>query len=180
MQKKLIRLYKSLSPYRWSLLKNNLNPNKQKIVSLKDRVVLKNLIPGSVLSLDCLGLHYTGLIDDLFCINWPDEKTQKQHNNLLMLNCEFLKYKDLDNITLIVADALPMLKSGGHLIIGFNFQFVKFNRLKYNFQSAVQHWINTLKQEYNLDLLTRIDHGLPKTDNYGDCLYIFKLNPPEN
>lgn len=178
MQKSLIRDIKLHNGGRWILLKNSLK-NREQLITPHDRFVFSHLLPGSTLGLSFINLQYLNLIDGLE-IN--DETLDYQYNynhskcqNLIMLNDMVLKYKTLDQMKdLIVEKSNTYLVNGGRLILGFNYQFVKFNRLKYDYHLAIDNWLTDLKRN-NLNLLLKTNKRIPNTNPYGDNLFAFEF-----
>ena len=65
MQKKIIRNYKTHYGDRWCMLKNNLYNESVQWIHPVDIFIKKNLIPGSVLFLDIIGLQYVRIFKNL-------------------------------------------------------------------------------------------------------------------
>lgn len=175
MQKKLIRMYKSNYGYRWTILKNNLKPSNEPLVTLQDYLIFKNLIPGTTLGLDFMCNQYISTIDNLTVVEWPIEQPTTVYNNIILLNNRFLKYKSFDEMKEFLLDVTQFLQPNGRLFVSFNFQFVKYNRLTKNFLQEINQWVNALDLS-DIKLVKKIISNVPKTDPYGDCLFVFELD----
>lgn len=175
MQKRLVRLYKSSYGSRWHMLKNNINLTNEPMVTLQDYLLLKNLVPGTTLSLDFMGHQYIPLIKQLTIVEWPLEQPSELYNNIVLFNNRFLKYKTFNEMKLFLTNVSKFLAPGGRIFVGFNFQFVKYNRLKLDFLQEIDSWINHLESA-GLKLVRKVVANIPKTDPYGDCLFVFELD----
>jgi hypothetical protein len=89
-----------------------------------------------------------------------------------MLNSMRFKYESLDEI----AQQLQKLslQCRRRMILGFNFQFLQFNRLKQDFDHAIKLWTAQL-ETHNIMLLKTIVSTVPKTSPYGDCIFVFDM-----
>ena len=154
MQKTLVRSLKSHYGYRWVILRHN-QKHADKIGSIHDAVIKKYLVAGSTLAIDYIGHQYQTVIPDL-SVDQPG-----MYDNLLMVNPIKLKYKSLDEIAVEIQQVAKQCRQ--RLIVGFNFQFVQFNRLKYNFYHAIDIWINQLEQN-NIFLLIQKEYNLKLTN----------------
>ena len=164
MQKNLIRSLKSNYGYRWEILRHN-QKHTEKIGSIHDAVILQYLVPGSTLAFEFVAYQYKGIIPDLV-IDQPGV-----YDNVLMLNTLATRYKSLSELREIVIKAAQQCRH--RLIVGFNFQFIKFNRLRDNFYTELQIWINQLAT-YDIQLVNNLTKCVPKTNPYGDCLFVFE------
>lgn len=164
MQKNLVRSLKSHYGYRWEILRHN-QKHAEKIRSIHDAVIMHYLVPGSTLALEFVGYQYQGLIPDL-AVDQPGV-----YDNVLMLNTIPMKYHSLPELGEIVIQTAQQCKH--RLIVGFNFQFTKFNRLRDDFYVGLQTWINQLAT-HDIMLVKNLTTCVPKTSPYGDCLFVFK------
>jgi hypothetical protein len=165
MQKNLVRKLKNHYGYRWQILRHN-QKNTDKIGSVHDAVLTKYLVPGTTLAIDYIGYQYQDIVPNL-SVDRPGV-----YDNLLMLNSMTLKYRSLDEI----ADQIQKLshQCRHRMIVGFNFQFLQFNRLKYNFNQVIELWINQLEKR-NILLVKNLTAGVPKSGPYGDCIFVFDI-----
>jgi hypothetical protein len=164
MQKSLIRSLKNHYGYRWEILRHN-QKHTEKINSAHDAVIMQYLVPGSTLAFEFVARQYQGIIPNL-AIDQPGV-----YDNVLMLNTQTTKYRSLPELGEIVAKAAQQCRY--RLIVGFNFQFVKFNRLRDDFYTELQIWINQLAT-HNIMLVKNLTECVPKTNPYGDCLFVFE------
>ena len=164
MQKNLVRNLKSHYGYRWQILRHN-QKNKNKIGSIHDAVVKQYLLPGTTLAIDYIGYQYQDIIPDLYVDQLG------MYDNIIMLNSIELKYKTLDELVYQIQQRSQRCR---RMIVGFNFQFLQFNRLKYNFNHEVETWINQLEKE-NILLAKNLTGDIPKTSPYGDCIFVFDI-----
>lgn len=165
MQKNLVRKLKSHYGYRWQILRHN-QKNIDKIGSIHDAMLKKYLVPGTTLNIDYIGYQYQDIIPNLY-VDQPGV-----YDNLLMLNSIKLKYRSLDEIADQIQISLQQCRH--RMIVGFNFQFLQFNRLKQNFNQDIEHWINQLEKN-NLLLVKNLTGNVPKTSPYGDCIFVFDI-----
>jgi hypothetical protein len=165
MQKSLVRELKSHYGYRWQILRHN-QKNIDKIGSVHDAALKNYLVPGSTLAIDYIGNQYRDIVPDLY-IDQPGV-----YDNLLLLNSIRFKYKSLDEIAQQIQKLSQQCRC--RMIVGFNFQFLQFNRLKYNFDHEVKLWINQL-EKYHILLVKTIISVVPKTTPYGDCIFVFDM-----
>jgi hypothetical protein len=164
MQKNLIRSLKSNYGYRWQILRHN-QKHTEKIGSVHDAVILKYLVPGSTLAFDYVSHQYQGIIPEL-AIDQPGV-----YDNVLMLNTLATRYQSLPELREIVIKTAQQCRR--RLIVGFNFQFVQFNRLRDDFYVELQTWINQLAT-HDIRLVKNLTTCVPKTSPYGDCLFVFE------
>jgi len=164
MQKNLIRSLKSNYGYRWEILRHN-QKHTEKIGSIHDAVILQYLVPGSTLAFEFVAHQYQGIIPDL-AIDQPGV-----YDNVLMLNTLSMRYQSLPELREIVIKAAQQCRH--RLIVGFNFQFIKFNRLRDNFYTELQIWINQLAT-HDIQLVKNLTKCVTKTSPYGDCLFVFE------
>ena len=176
MQKKIIRRYKTHYGDRWCMLKNNLyNSNVQWIHPI-DIFIKKNLNAGSVLFLDIIGLQYIKMFKNLNIIDkslkYSYGSPNKLHDNLvLMNNCDF-KYKSLDQISYkIIEISNKYCKKKTNIFLGFNYQFLKFNRLKFNFDQHLDFMFKKMLK--NNFTCTFYKKELTNTNPYGGCFFLF-------
>ena len=54
---------------------------------------------------------------------------------------------------------------------------VRVRFIKYNFYHAIDIWINQLEQN-NIVLIKNLTVTLPKTNPYGDCIFVFDIKEP--
>jgi hypothetical protein len=155
MQKNQIRSLKSHYGDRW----------RNTIPSLHDRVILKMLIPGTSLGFDCVA--NVSIIPNLKISD------NGMFNNIIAMNLPNFKYKTLDQLADIILEFQKQTLPHGRIFVSFNFQFVNFNRLKDNFYESLEIWINFL-QKCNLQLVKNFTKELPKTNDWGDCFFIFE------
>ena len=165
MQKNLVRKLKSHYGYRWQILRHN-QKNTGKIGSIYDAVLKKYLVPGTTLAIDYIGYQYQDIIPNLY-VDQPG-----MYDNLLMLNSMSLKYRSLDEIADQIQKSSRQCRH--RMIVGFNFQFLQFNRLKYNFNQAIVLWINQLEKD-NILLVKNLTGDVPRTGPYGDCIFVFDI-----
>jgi hypothetical protein len=164
MQKNLVRSLKSHYGYRWEILRHN-QKHSEKIRSIHDAVIMHYLVPGSTLALEFVGHQYQELIPNL-AVDQPGV-----YDNVLMLNTRSMKYHSLPKLGEMVITAAQ--QSSHRLIVGFNFQFIKFNRLRDDFYAELQTWIKQL-ETHNIILIKNLTKCVPSTNPYGDCLFVFE------
>ena len=164
MQKNLIRSLKSNYGYRWEILRHN-QKHTEKIGSVHDAVILHYIVPGSTLAFEFVSHQYQGIIPNL-AIDQPGI-----YDNVLMLNTLSTRYQSLPELREIVIKAAQQCRH--RLIVGFNFQFIKFNRLRDNFYTELQIWINQLAT-HDIQLVNNLTKCVPNTSPYGDCLFVFE------
>lgn len=140
--------------------------HSEKHGSPHDVMIMRYLQPGTTLALDCIGYQYQGLIPDL------SVDQAGTYDNVLLLNTMNLKYLSLDELHTVVVETAQQCKQ--RLVVSFNFQFVQFNRLKFNFTECIENWINQLANQ-NIVLFKNLSTNVPKTSPYGDCLFIFDM-----
>lgn len=165
MQKKLIKWTKIHYGYRWTIMRYNQKHN-EKHGSLHDAIIMKYLVPGTTLTFDCIGHQYQGLIPNL------SVDQEGIYDNILMLNTMKLKYRSLEELQCIVVETAQQCRQ--RMFVGFNFQFVQFNRFKFNFLVDIEDWINQLANK-GIVLYKNLSTDVPKTTPYGDCLFIFDI-----
>lgn len=164
MQKNLIRSLKNNYGYRWEILRHN-QKHTEKIGSVHDAVIMRYLVPGSTLAFEFVAHQYQGIIPDL-AVDQPGV-----YDNVLMLNTLSMRYQSLPELRDQVIKKAQQCRH--RLIVGFNFQFVKFNRLRDNFYVELQTWINQLAT-HDIRLVKNLTQCVPKTSPYGDCLFVFE------
>lgn len=171
MQKQLIREIKSHYGYRWNLLKHNRRQSNHKLITLHDKVIINSITSGPTLIMDVIGLQYQDLISSLSIHN---DAVKEKYKNILLINNIVFKYKTLDSIANYVLGITDQfLDKSGVVIVGFNYQFIKFNRLKYNFSDALGYWLTKLTQK---GFTLRWQYTkISKTTPYGDCFFIFDV-----
>ena len=165
MQKNLIRWKKFHYGYRCTIMRHN-QKHSEKHGSPHDAVIMQYLQAGTTLALDCIGHQYQGLIPNL------SVDQAGIYDNVLMLNTMNLKYLSLEELHTVVVETAQQCRQ--RMFVGFNFQFVQFNRLKHNFSVDIENWINQLA-ENNIVLFKNLITDVPKTNPYGDCLFIFDI-----
>jgi len=176
MQKNIIRFYKSTYNKRWPLLKHNLKNSELQLMSLHDKLITNNICSGSTLCLNFMGLQYIKLIKNLTVednlLNYRYGPINEKYNNLIV-DWDRFKYKTLYLIAKEVIELCnTLLLDNGKMIISFNYQFLKFNRLKFNFEKSIAEFLLTL-QTNNINLSYRLPTTIPNTNSYGDCFFIF-------
>lgn len=164
MQKNLIRSLKNNYGYRWEILRHN-QKHTEKIGSVHDAVIMRYLVPGSTLAFEFVAHQYQGIIPDL-AVDQPGV-----YDNVLMLNTLSMRYQSLPELRDQVIKKAQQCRH--RLIVGFNFQFVKFNRLRDDFYVGLQTWINQLAT-HDIRLVKNLTQCVPKTSPYGDCLFVFE------
>jgi hypothetical protein len=117
------------------------------------------------LALEFVGHQYQGLIPNLAVDQLG------VYDNVLMLNTMPMKYHSLPELGEMVMTAAQ--QSSHRLIVGFNFQFIKFNRLRDDFYAGLQTWITQL-ETHNIVLVKNLTKRVPNTNPYGDCLFVFE------
>jgi len=142
MQKEIIRKYKAHYGDRWLMLKNNIRNNNIQFVQPIDIFIKKNLLSGSVIFLDLMGLQYIKIIKNLNILDeslkYSYGRPNKLHDNLILMNNIILKYKNIKEISnKTIEFAHKYCKDKTKIFLGFNYQFVKFNRLKFNFDEQL-------------------------------------------
>lgn len=176
MQKKIIRRYKSHYGYRWCMLKNNLYNNDVQWIDPIDIFIKKNLNAGSVLFLDIMGLQYIKMFKNLNILDkflkYSYGSPNKLHDNLvLMNNCDF-KYISLDQISdKIIEISNRYGKNKTNIFLGFNYQHIKFNRLKHNFDLHLDLMFK--KMSKNNFTCAFYKKALTNTHPYGGCFFLF-------
>jgi hypothetical protein len=167
MQKTIIRKLITHYGYRWTLLKHNVRNSDEKLITLHDRLILSNLVPGSVACWDQIGFQYQGIINQLVI----NASCDNRYNNLIMTNHPGFKYQTLDEIKDIINNTVKKnLQAHGRLFVSFNYQFVKFNRLKFNFAQQ----LDQMTTQVNSRLVYKLTKALPQTNPYGDCFFVFE------
>ena len=164
MQKNLVRSLKRHYGYRWEILRHN-QKHMEKIGSVHDAAIMRYLMPESTLALEFVGHQYQGLIPNL-AVDQPGV-----YDNVLMLNTMSMKYHSLSELGEMVIKAAQQCRH--RLIVGFNFQFIKFNRLRDDFYIELQTWIKELAT-HNIILIKNLTKCVPNTNPYGDCLFVFE------
>lgn len=164
MQKNLIRSLKNNYGYRWEILRHN-QKHTEKIGSVHDAVIMRYLVPGSTLAFEFVAHQYQGIIPDL-AVDQPGV-----YDNVLILNTLSMRYQSLPELRDQVIKKAQQCRH--RLIVGFNFQFVKFNRLRDDFYVGLQTWINQLAT-HDIRLVKNLTQCVPKTSPYGDCLFVFE------
>jgi hypothetical protein len=164
MQKNLIRSLKNNYGYRWEILRHN-QKHTEKIGSIHDAMIMRYLAPGSTLAFEFVAHQYQGIIPNL-AIDQPGV-----YDNVLMLNTLSMRYRSLPELREMIIKTAPQCRH--RLIVGFNFQFVKFNRLRDDFYIGLQTWINQLAT-HDVVLVKNLTRCVPKTSPYGDCLFVFE------
>lgn len=167
MQKTIIRNLRPDYGARWSLLKSNIKNDEVQILSLHDKFIIDNLNDGNTLVLDFIGLQYKKIIKNLDL----SVQVNKKYDNLILDHVRF-KYKSLDEIATEIVDLSKLvLNQNAKIIFSFNYQFLKFNRLKYNFEDAISNFLVEL-QKCNIILKHRLKKQIPSTSPYGDCFFV--------
>lgn len=174
MHKSVIREYKCHYTTRWEAMKHNLK-HPGDVVSLHDKLIMKQLVDGPTLFNNIIGLQHIGTIDLAISdarLNYQYNYKPAKYKNLVLLNDPQFKYKTLDQILLMIVEmATTNLDLGACLVVGFNYQFVKFNRLKYSYDDAIAEWLDKLQQN-RLKLKLNLTKKLPNTNPYGDNIFI--------
>lgn len=169
MQKKDVRYQKHLYGQRWEILKYNRKHKDKQIITLHDKLILSKLQSGTTLSLDFIGIQYQNIIP-----NMSFSGDMKKYNNLLLDQIRF-RYKTLDEIFEEIKNLTYLhAEKNASIIVGFNYQFVKFNRLKNNYQKAIENLLEKLADNYIM-IEYELKAAVPKTNPYGDCFFIFKF-----
>ena len=165
MPKDQIRRLKSHYLSRWAVLRHN-QKHDQKIVLLEDNFVLKNLLSGHTLCVDCLGEMYHGIIPNLSTV-----ADDKKYNNLVLINNISFKYKTTEQIFSYVDDlASKVLMPGGRVILSFDHQFLIYNRIEVSVSTMLAscaQYMTNFKVHKMLNLLNKAQPGY---GNYFFCL----------
>jgi hypothetical protein len=150
--------------YRWSLLKHN-RSSDDKVITVHDAAIIKMLAAGSTLALDCIGYQYLDIIPRL------SVDTAGVYNNILAMNALRFRYQTLDEIKNQIVDMSSQCEN--IMVVGFNFQFVKFNRLKHDFVLVLDDWKVQLGK-HGLRVRRDFTKKLSGTNPYGNCLFVIE------
>jgi len=135
MNKRSIRHLKSHYLDRWAVMKHNIR-NKDKILLPEDAYVIRQLVPGRTLILNCLGQIFNGLVNELTV----DQPTGLYHNIVMINNIEF-KYLDTNQLYVkIETVAAQHLAAGGQMFCTLNHRYLKYDRVNLPIESAFDHW----------------------------------------
>lgn len=168
MSKIKIRMLKSHYLARWAVLRHN-QKHDQKIVLLEDQFVLKNLISGNTLCIDCLGEMYQDIIPNLSTL-----ASDKKYNNLVLINNVLFKYKTLEQIFSYVNElANTVLLPGGRVILSFEHRFLIYNRIEVSVDTLLAsctQYLTNFKLHKMLNLFGKSQPG------YGDYFFSLTFN----
>jgi hypothetical protein len=161
MQKNIIRSLKSHYGDRWRCDDN----------SIHSQILRRMMVPGQTMALEC-GLVYPENLN--IQVDSPGH-----YHNILALNPIRFKYKTLFQLKDHIVNLQKQTVYNGRILVSFNFQFVNFNRLQQDFYQELNIWINELRR-YNLLLKQDYTKFLPRTNNWGDCFFIFENHEISN
>ena len=139
--------------------------------SLHGRALLRMIKRGPSLAVECK-LPYPSIHD--LSVDRPG-----QYENILSLNAVKSKYKTLDQLKDQVLMLQTQAVTNGRLFFSFNFQFVNFNRLQKDFGRSLDFWLDELT-DHKIRLIKNLTHDLPRTNDWGDCFFIFENHEISN
>jgi len=163
MKKSQVRELNTQYGYRYQLLKHNLK-NKDQLITPYDRYILDNLNNGVTLAVEAIGYQYYYLIPNLIV------DSQTNADNIIAVNSTFFKYCTLGEIKDKIIKLGYNLNKSGKLFVSFNFQFVIFNRLKFDFNTECAKMLN----DTGLEICGKIIKNPEQTNPYGNNFFILK------
>lgn len=159
-----VRTLKNHYKARWAVLRHN-QKHDQKILSINDLFVLKNLLPGDTLCYNCLGSMYKNIIPNLSI------DIDNKYSNLVLINNLEFKYKTLDQIAEYLESLANMvLMSKGRLILSFEHRFLIYNRVDQSINTALTTWLSKLKKFKLITMVSKLGTASPGYGDYFFCL----------
>jgi hypothetical protein len=144
-------------------MRHNLQ-NDEQWVTPYDRYILDHLQPGATAACEYIGNQYARLIPNI------NIDSTGPCDNLIAANSTFYKYQTLNQIGQQLTELGTRLNTQGRLFAGFNFQFVNFNRLKFDFAQEVA----TMLDATGLDIVGQIVRAPEQTNPYGNNFFILQ------
>jgi hypothetical protein len=135
MNKSTVRQLKSHYLDRWAVMKHNVR-NQNKILLIEDAYVVRNLLPGRTLILNCLGEIFNGIINDLTI-----QRPHGLYQNIVMINNLEFKYlnpTELYDKIKLVAD--QHLHPSGQIFCTCNHRYLKYDRVNQPIEFAFNAW----------------------------------------
>lgn len=163
MKKSLARELYIHYGYRYELAKYNLR-NTDQLITPYDRYILDNLNKGVTLALELIGHQYSKFIPNLVI----DEIIKV--DNIIAVNSMFFKYQTLEQIGNKIDVLQNNLNKNGKLFVSFNFQFVNFNRLKFDFDTECA----IMLENTGLKVCGKIVKPHSHTNPYGNNFFILQ------
>jgi hypothetical protein len=163
MQKSLVRDLCVHYGYRWAIMRHNLR-NDEQWVTPYDRYILDHLQPGVTTACEYIGNQYAKLVPGI------NIDSAGPCDNLIAANSTFYKYRTLDQIGELLTELGTRLNPQGRLFAGFNFQFVNFNRLKFDF--AVE--LATMLDATQFEVIGQVIRAPEQTNPYGNNFFILQ------
>lgn len=163
MKKSQVRELHTHYGYRCKLLKHNLQ-NKEQLITLYDRYILDNLNKGITLAIQSIGYQYYNLIPNLVFDNYD------KVDNIIAANSTEFKYRTLDEIKTTIVRLSNSLNKQGRLFVSFNFQFVIFNRLTFDFNTECAKMLD----DTGLKIYSKIIKKPEQTNPYGNNFFILQ------
>ena len=171
--KSIIRHYITQYGYRWDLMRYNNKNLSENLITPIDLFIKKN-IKGSVLFLDILGFQYKNFLknvcikDELLGVSYGE--INDRYDNLYLMNNSMFKYKSLSEIGELIKILFQKnCTTNGKIFLGFNQQFVKYNRLKFKFADIVEEWIDQLNTH---GYFCEYKKYSVEPNPYGSCFFI--------
>lgn len=135
MNKSAIRQLKSHYLDRWAVMRHNVR-NQNKILLIEDAYVMRKLLPGRTLILNCLGEMFNELISEL-TVDQPNGLYQ----NIVMINNLEFKYLNPDELyDKIKSVADQHLAPTGQMFCTCNHRYLKYDRVNHTVESAFEDW----------------------------------------
>lgn len=160
-----IRYFKNHYQSRWAVMRHN-QKNKQKILLINDKFVLKNLVPGTTLCYNCLGEMYIGIIDNMYTL-----PTEQNYNNVVLINNIEFKNKTADQLVNLVTTLSSNLMSGGRLILSVEQKYLKYDRVHISRGQLLSEFVTKLTGFKKVTFLDMFGKSQP---GYGDYFFCFE------
>lgn len=166
--KNQIRVKKNHYLARWALMKHN-KKNSTKLLLPPDLFVIKNIVNGSTLFVDCLGEIYHDIL-----FNFDLLPGTNKYNNIVLINNLDFKYKDTVEITNIIKKlSTKHLAANGRIIFSVEHRYLIYDRIFITVHNLINDFIQNFK---GYDCISCLDLLGKSSPGYGDYFFCLQAN----